>query len=165
MRIFRLRESRSGFRQIDFRFLSDALQRAFVISCAQFPTWQRWASLSVGVGHLFGNYRYRIRRICQYVYRTFVDYLRDNGVKIAACGRALVRLRSEKRKRADAPGVSPTGSGQSGRLGQRGGVAELAYAGDLKSSAARIVGSSPTAPTIVSTSWGRQIISLQRGRL
>ena len=29
-----------------------------------------------------------------------------------------------------------------------GGVAELAYAGDLKSLAARIVGSSPTAPTI-----------------
>ena len=29
----------------------------------------------------------------------------------------------------------------------RGGVAELAYAGDLKSLAARIVGSSPTAPT------------------
>lgn len=59
MRIFRLREIRSGFRQIDFRFLSDALQRAFVISCAQFPTWQRWASLSVGVEHLFGSYSYR----------------------------------------------------------------------------------------------------------
>ena len=34
-----------------------------------------------------------------------------------------------------------------GTEAQRGSVAELAYAADLKSAAARLVGSSPTAPT------------------
>ena len=41
------------------------------------------------------------------------------------------------------------------KYGDHGGVAELAYAGVLKTLAGRLVGSNPTAPTINETDAGR----------